>query len=235
MTDSTNNIPSRDPANDDSMSGMFNNVLSKFLQNVDDMLPAEVISFDRASNRATVKPLIQVVATSGAKISRPQIASVPVLQVGAGGFMMNFNLNAGDRGYIKANDRDTSLYYQSNAETFPNSARKHSFEDGIFIPSVMSNFTINGEDEENAVFQNLDGSVRVALWQNKVKITVNGSDITLQDGTLAFNVSQTNFSGNVNIAGNLNVGGNLTNAGTTYATHEHGGVQSGSSKTGAPQ
>ena len=74
MTDSTNNIPSRDPANDDSMSGMFNNVLSKFLQNVDDMLPAEVISFDRASNRATVKPLIQVVATSGAKISRPQIA-----------------------------------------------------------------------------------------------------------------------------------------------------------------
>ena len=247
MTDSNNNIPSRDPANDDNMAGMFGNILQKFLQNVDDMLPAQIITFDRATNMATVQPLIKVVTTNGDTLSRPQIASVPVLQIGGGGFVMNFNLKAGDFGYIKANDRDTSLLFQSNSEAAPNSKRKHSFEDGIFIPAVQSAFAINGEDGENAVFQNLAGTTRVAIWNDRVKITVNGTDLILQDGQLTIDATQTTINGNLTVTGqtvlqgnvnaqaNVAVGGNLTNAGTTYATHKHGGVQSGNSTTGAPQ
>ena len=51
----TNAPPSRDPANDDSLTGTFKLILSKFKQNLDDMLPCIVISHDRATNRVQVR------------------------------------------------------------------------------------------------------------------------------------------------------------------------------------
>lgn len=163
--------PSRNPANDDSLVGVLRQVLDKFLLGVDDMLPAQVIAFDRNSNRAQVKPLIKLLTTEGQEVERPQIASVPVFQIGGGGMVLNFNLKPGDLGWIKANDRDISLSMQSGGEAKPNSFRKHSFEDGVFFPDAMRNFVIQGEDAENAVLQTMDGNVRVAIWPEFVKVT----------------------------------------------------------------
>ena len=94
--------------------------------------------------------------------------------------MLNFNLKPGDFGWLKANDRDISLAMQSGSEAKPNSFRKHSFEDGLFIPDAMRNFIIQGEDSENAVLQTLDGNVRVAIWADKVKTTVGSSTSIVQ-------------------------------------------------------
>lgn len=163
--------PSRDPANDGTLVGMLKQFAQKNLQNMDDCLPAVVIAFDRVANRATVQPMIKVLGTNGQSISRAQIASVPVFQIGGGGFMLNFNLKPGDLGWIKATDRDTSLYLQGCTEQQPNSQRMHSFNDGVFLPQIMQGFTIDPEDAENAVWQTLDGTVRVALWSDRVKIT----------------------------------------------------------------
>lgn len=166
----TNSPPSRDPANDDSILGMLRNVLDKFLLGVDDMLPAQVVAFDRASNRAQVQPLVMLLTTNGDKVQRAQVASVPVMQLGAGGFVLNFNLKPGDFGYIKANDRDISLVMQSGNMSGPNTLRKHSFEDGIFIPVIDRDFVIDPEDSENAIWQTKDGMVNLALWSEFVKI-----------------------------------------------------------------
>lgn len=163
--------PSRDPADDGSLLGMANTILKKFLQQVDDMLPARVVSYDRTTNRAQVLPLVKVLTTDGRQVGRAQIASVPVMQFGGGGFVLNFNLNEGDLGWIKANDRDISVVMQSYRENAPNSLRLHKFEDAVFIPDVMRGWTIAGEDAENAVLQTLDGSVRIALWPDRIKLT----------------------------------------------------------------
>lgn len=163
--------PSIDPTNNDSLPGSFRFILGKFLQGIDDMLPARVIAFDREANRAQVFPLIALLTTDGRRISRAQIASVPVMQIGGGGFILNFNLKPGDLGWIKANDRDISLFLQQYAEEIPNTQRKHNFSDAVFIPDVMTGFTIAGEDAENTVLQTLDGSVRISLWRDKVKVT----------------------------------------------------------------
>lgn len=204
------------PANVGSLPGTLAVVLEKFLQNVDDMLPARVVAFDRASNRAQVQPLIMVYTTSKKKIQRAQIASVPVLQIGGGGFMLNFNLNPGDMGWIKASDRDISVFMQGFAEDIPPTARKHSFEDGLFIPNVMTGFTINGEDEGNAVFQTLDGSVRIALWPDKIKLTAPEVVIDTPQLTMG------------NGASNITIGG------INFLTHTHKNVQPGAGNTGIP-
>ena len=167
----TNAPPSRNPADDDSMAGMFNLVLRKLMQNVDDMLPAIVVSHDRVENRVRVKPLIAKVDTNNTVIPRGEIASVPVLNLGGGGFFVNFNLPAGSLGWIKANDRDISLFLQSYSEQQPNTLRTHNFSDSLFIPDVMTGYTIDDEDAQAMVIQNLDGSVRISLDATRIKMT----------------------------------------------------------------
>jgi hypothetical protein len=70
MTDSTNAPPSSDPADDDSMAGVLRSVFRKFLQQTDDMLPAVVVAYNRAKNRATVAPCVHVLTTSGQQSCR---------------------------------------------------------------------------------------------------------------------------------------------------------------------
>lgn len=165
--------PSVNPANTGGMAGMVNQVLQKFLQGVDDMMPARVIAFDRTSNRAQVQPLIMVVTTEGELVRRAPVASVPVFQIGAGGFILNYNLEPGDLGWIKASDRDISLFLQAYNEAPPNTFRLHKFSDAVFFPDVMTGYTISEEDQEegSVVLQTLDGSQRLAIWSDRVKIT----------------------------------------------------------------
>lgn len=163
--------PSRNPTDDGTIHGMLNVVLRKFLQHVDDMLPARVVSYDRASNMAAVQPLINVVTTLNETVQRAQIASVPVLQIGAGGCMSNFDVNPDDLGFIKANDRDVSLFKQVWGLISPPSRRFHSFEDCIFVPAMLTDFTIQEEDAGNYVIGRKDSTVRVAVWPDKVKVT----------------------------------------------------------------
>lgn len=171
MADQQTAPPSRAPSNDDTLVGMFRTVLGKFVQNLDDCLPARVIAYDRTSNRATVQPLIQMVTTEGERVSRAQVASVPVFQIGAGGWVLHFPIKPGDIGWIKATDRDMSLFLQRLAEGPPNTKRMHSFEDGVFFPAVLSGHVIAAEDSDHPVFQSLDGSTRVALWPEFAKVT----------------------------------------------------------------
>ena len=163
--------PSRNPTDNDTLNGMLRLVLTKFLQKTDDMLPAKVIAYDPATNTAQVQPLISVVTTDNQIVNRAQIASVPVFQLSMGGFILRFPCHSGDLGWIKANDRDISLFKQTGQMSPPNTQRKHSFEDALFLPqAAWSLVTLASEDTGNAVFQNYAGTVKIALWSNLIKI-----------------------------------------------------------------
>jgi len=168
-----NSQPSRNPANSSGdIPSAMREIFAKFLQSsIDDMLPAKIIAYDRTKNRATIKPLIAMITTNGNNISRNQLASIPVLNVGGGDCILSFNLSPGDLGWIKANDRDIADFLKGYSESVPGTKRIHDFNNGLFIPDVMTGYTINGEDSENAVFQTIDGTVRVSLFPNKIKMT----------------------------------------------------------------
>lgn len=172
MNSTTNSPPSRNPADDDSLTGLLQLVLTKFLQKTDDMLPVQVLAYDRATNRAQVQPIIAVVTTDQQQVQRAQVASVPVFQYGAGGFVISFPVQTGDLGWIKANDRDISLFKQTMTANPPNTQRKHSFEDAMFFPDTMlHDVAIASEDANNPVFQNFAGTTRLALWPDFFKFT----------------------------------------------------------------
>ena len=141
-------IPSRRQANNGTLLGALRLAFTKMFQQLDDTLPARVISYDRGTNRVVVQPTIRIVNTERQLIDRPQLINMPVFNAGGGGFIVNFPLMEGDLGWIKATDRDISLFLQSLEDAAPNTERVHSFEDGVFYPDVMRNFTINSEDDD---------------------------------------------------------------------------------------
>ena len=229
--------PSRDPTNEGTFSGMFKAILRKFLQNdIDTMLPAVVISYDRASNTAIVKPTIQMLDTNGNAISREQIAKVKVLALGGGGFVLNFPLQAGSKGWIEACDRDISLFAQAgNEEQPPNTLRFHSFSDSRFIPDIFSQYVISPSDEGAMVLQSTDGSVAVVvdaaelrLRAPSVKVVSSGNTAITSAGTLTITASATTINGPVTAPNGITIGS------IPFGSHRHTGVTLGTGTSGGP-
>lgn len=214
-------IPSQNPANDGTLPGTFNTVLTKFQQRLASQLPAIVLAYDRTRNVATVRPMVPMLTTEGQAVQRATVAEVPVLALAGGGYVLSFPVKAGDLGWIEASDRDISLFMQHMSEAAPNTLRLHSFEDSRFIPDAFRSYSIQGEDADRVVLQALDGSTRVALGPGIVKITApTGVEIV---------TPLAKFSADVEVAGDV------VASGISLVNHIHGGVQPGSGNSGPPQ
>jgi len=247
MTD--NAPPSAAPADYGSLPGLLRIFGEKMAQNLDVMLPARVIAYDRATNRATVQPLVQMVTTQGERVTRAQVPSVPVFQYAGGGFVISLPLAPGDLGWLMAADRDLSLALQTLSDAPPNTARTHSFQDGVFYPDIMRSWSLNGDDAERLVLQSTDGETRVAIGQGVVAVTTGGEvtvdapslTATVADAEITASASITltaptiTINGAVVVNGALSATGGVTGSGgLSLETHRHTGVTIGAGTTGGP-
>lgn len=207
--------PNSDQANDGSLPGITRDVLESWLRDsVDGMLPAQVVSYDHASNRAKIKPVIKVGMTDGGSRDRAEVASVPTLRLGGGGFFVNIPIKAGDKGWIFAADRDISVFLQTNENHPPPSKRFHSFSSGLFVPDTLRDW--NGNSDA-LTLQSLDGAVAIELHADKVVQKV---------GAIAYTMDAT---------GHHFQGGTLTHNGVNVGyNHQHTAVQTGDDLSGGP-
>ena len=239
MTNAKNPAPpAGNAAEDNSLAGVLRFFMTKMQQQTDDMLPAVVISYSRATNRAKVQPLIAFVTTAGEVLPRATVGSVPVYQMGAGGFVLSFPVKKGDLGWIKANDRDLSTFKQSLNPAAPPTQRKKSFEDAMFFPDTMfKGVTISGEDSENVVLQTLDGTVRIALFDDKVKITapeiVLDTPLTTVTGEIQAGTNPA-YGNTASFRGNITTTHDVIAQTVSLHNHTHNGVQPGGGNTGGP-
>lgn len=180
------NSPSGSLLADSSLDSMMSLVGRKILMEKDDMLPAKIISWDPATNRAQIEILYHVTMTSGSMHQLSAPAEVPVQFPGGSGFILTFPLKAGSLGWIKAADRDMSLFLQSYDAQPGNTPRIHCFEDGVFIPDVMHGFTL--AQGEGISIQTVDGNNAVSLTADKAVLKVGGASLTLTSGKLVSTV-----------------------------------------------
>ena len=181
--------PSVDPANLDSLAGAFREVLKKTTMSTDGMLPAKVLSYSEGPPEiVSVQPLIMSIDTNQNLLSKAPIGQLPVFKLGAGGFFIHFPIKKGDIGWILANDRDISNFISSFSESSPATRRLKSFSDAIFIPNVLTGYSISSNDSQKFTIQNLTGSVK----------------ITLSDGELVLKAPSVVIDGNVTVTGVLN-------------------------------
>ena len=164
------NFSNIDSSQDESLSSTFDFINNKIKQGLNIMLPCQVLAVDRKKNRVKVLPLIALLKTNGETMNRAIIDDIPICNLSAGGFIINFPIKVGDFGYIKSNDRDISLFKQSYKNSKPNTTRKNDFADSIFIPDVINQnlYDISSEDNEALVIQSYDNSTKISMSNGKI-------------------------------------------------------------------
>lgn len=217
------NIPNLDPANNYSLVGVLQTALNNFQQNLNGMLPAKVINYDRITNQVAVQLMINIVTTGGQQIERAQLSSIPVFILGAGKFSISFPLQTGDVGWVLANDRDISLFLQSyNGEnppsnpSQPNTGRMCNFADSVFFPDIMKSYNISSSNKNLMIIQSNDGTINIEMG---VDTTNNDApSVNINAGRINLNVTNPTplIGGWVCIEGNLWVSGQVTNVAGTF-------------------
>lgn len=194
----SNNNPSVNPADLDHLAGAFGFIFKKLMQGIAGVMPVQVIGTD--GKYVTAQHLIMQQGTSGEYYERGQIAKVPILQLGGGGYIFNIPVTRGDLGLIIACDRDISAFLQKGTQSVPNTTRIKDFADSFFIPCVLKGYTIASEDLANAVIQTLDGSVKVSIGATKITLQAEDVDvITTADATVTAGTANVTASEEVNV------------------------------------
>lgn len=225
----------KSPGDDQSLASTMRFIQRAIEMDMENCLPCRVMDYDRAANRATVRPTIMstVRSTESTDLIRKNRVSypdIPVLSLGAGGFHISFPVKKGDLGWIYACDRDISLFLQSLTEQPAGlDGASHKFSDAIFIPDVFSKYTINEEDEGALVIQSTSSATRVSIREDNIKIT---APVKVQlDTPLTEILHDLTVSGNTILEQNLSVTGPAatlpqatTVGGAVVYGHNHGGV-----------
>ena len=183
--------------------------IAESADNIRVSMPAKVISYDAATNRASVQPVGTYTTPDWQEIEYPVIHSVPMqFPCGIGGTAgVTFPIKAGDGCIVIFADREIENFLNGG---FCDDMRSHSMNDAYAIPGLYSQAvpTVKNYSNDLCLF---NGGSLVVLNGGKLKIT-------LADGTTAL------FSG-----------GDLVVNGISLVHHKHGGITRGGAKTDEPE
>jgi hypothetical protein len=178
MTNYNKNLLNINPADNDSMAGLLQYSMLEYMKTIQGVLPAKVINYNATTNRVSVQLLINILSTSGEQIPNTQLASIPVMLLGGGGYCISFNLQQGDLGWVIATDRDMSIFLQNYTASAPGVNTIKNFSSSFFIPDQMQKAAMSNP---GIAISNASGSVKITLGSDGVEIT---SPLTTINGNL---------------------------------------------------
>lgn len=216
--------PAYNPANATTVAGKDELLIKNAKMGLFCAAPALIEAFDRAKMQATVRPAFMAKKSNGENIAQDLLYNVPVRFGGGGGFAANLPLTKGDTGWLIFCDRDLSAFKATRAVSPCNTNRMHAQEDAFFLPDAMQTAQIADDDASKAVFQTLDGSIKIAVSTTGVEVV---GDVSVTGDITA--------TGNVTATGTVTGTVDVIGGGISLKNHVHGGVTGGSSTTGVPQ
>lgn len=157
-----------------------------------------------ATGRVDVIPLVNQVSGAGFPTAHGIVKGIPYCRIQAGTSAVILDPVPGDVGVVVFAQRDISNVLPTGAQVNPGSFRQYDWADGIYI---SASYTVAPTS-----YINLSGGNISIVTPNTLSI----------------------LAANINSAGTWSHNGTMTVQGTNIHTHVHGGVQSGSSNTGAP-
>jgi len=214
LMEKNSSLPSFNPANRETPTGIISEVLAEFARNFECCLPAIVVSYDRATHTAIVQPAVNIVMASGQQVERAQV-SASVWRFMCGGYLIDLPIVAGDTGWLVASDRETESVKTFKTASPPQTYETHKYENGFFIPDRFGALTVplSGEDAGNMVFQNAEGTEKISIGATSSKIT---------SAALTIVCPVTTFTGSITATGTITGTTDVIATTKSLKAHTHG-------------
>lgn len=159
------------------------------LANVHTAMPARVESYDVATQKCSVQPLVMNVLRpiEGDDIKEvlPIINDVPVMFPRGGGFFVSLPIAVGDFVLLVFNERSIDKFVTSDGNvTDPVDVRQHNLSDAVAIPGFYPFKQPIVDDNANDLVMGKDeAGVQLKITaDNKVKVTFDGGTTVVIDG-----------------------------------------------------
>lgn len=170
-------------------------------------------------NSLDIKPLLNALTPDNEAIEPAIIYNVPYLRIQAGGNAIKIKPQVGDMGLSGYCQRDMSGVISSKGQANPQSNRKFSNSDAVYICSVT----------------NLAVEPIRYLEINDSSMTITG-DVPLNiTATQATVNAPTTINGDMTVNGKIAASGDVTAGGISLMKHTHPGVTPGDGNTGVAQ
>jgi hypothetical protein len=144
-----------------TMAEAIRRLIESKLANLHTTLPGRVESYDAATQKADIQPLIKGRTTEGESYDLPILPSVPVKWPRTASAIISLPLAAGDTGTIIFHERSLDQWLLKGGVTDPLDDRKHSYSDAEFIPGLYP-FTQPGFAEDtNILIKNALAEMRL--------------------------------------------------------------------------
>lgn len=172
-----------------------------------------------------VQPLVNQIDADGKPTPHGVIYGIPYFRIQGGTDAVIMDPKAGDIGMAAFASHDISSVKANKAQANPGSRRRFDMADGMYFGGLL-----NGTPAQYLQFQS-DG-IKVV---SPSKITCVAPSVEINASTQCKVTSpDIQLVGNTKVTGNLNITGTTTGNGVNLNTHQHSGVQTGSSNTGTP-
>ncbi|MBS4773138.1 MAG: hypothetical protein KHX55_02545 [Proteobacteria bacterium] len=202
----------RQPNTTSSDYNSLNFAIWQQLAQVNTMELAVVVAVND-DNTLDAKPLLNTLTPDNEAVEPTVIHNIPYLRIQAGGNAIKIKPQIRDIGLIGYCQRDISGILSSKGQANPQSNRKFSNSDAVYIYSVV----------------NLAAEPIRYIEISDNQITVNGNV------PLVINASAMTVNADLTVNGNIKATGDVTAGSISLKNHLHGGVTPGDGLTGAPQ
>lgn len=193
-------------------------------------LPAKIVSYDFATQKASVKPLINDKYSDGKTKVLPIINNVPVQFPSSQEAIVHYPINAGLEVTLLFSQRSLEEWLDNGGEVVPDDPRINNLTDAIAIVGRLKPFGVPSLAENNDDFLIKFKNSKIVLKKNgDAEITATNVSIIATKTTINGDLEAT---GTIKAAGNIESQADIKASDKSFLGHIHSGVTSGSSNTG---
>lgn len=149
----------------EQFNDVVRNIVVNYMSNINTCLPATIETYDPATKKASVKPLLKR-TLNGQEIDTPVIENVPIIFPCTATAVVSLPINTGDGCLIVFSQRSIDDWLSKGGNIAPTDPRLFDLSDAIAIPGLFnfkdSGRTITGENVE--------------IYNDNGKIEIQGTD-----------------------------------------------------------
>lgn len=141
------------------------------LSNIHTAMPAQIVSYDFTTQKASVQPTVNKQWTDGSTSKMPIINEVPVIFPSAGGASVSFPVLAGDTCLLVVCERSITEWLLAGGLANPADPRKLDLTDAVCIPGLIPfNGTFPNRDNNTDFIIEYAGSSIIITQLGAIKI-----------------------------------------------------------------